>query len=205
MCLVGWIAGTISFSLSPLCRVTENGSLDGIVVKTPHPCFPLSFSFVSEYSSFCLSLSPSRSHWPYYCRFSRELFGCDAVRRSTVLRLDSNIRRTIARSISQPVAHLNLKGHAGRVNDVAWHRDESHRCISTDSEGGVRVWDLSARKCVAQLDMDRKDVLHAAWAPSGQVLAVSTRDDYCVVFDCKTWKRMAQTKLSGQVRQQNRL
>lgn len=96
--------------------------------------------------------------------------------------------------------YLNLKGHDTAVNSVTWNPHDKDLCASAATDGSIRIWDLRARRCVAQAESTNKDNLHISWGTDKPYIAVATRENHIVILDTRTNKTFRDSTLPEKVR-----
>jgi len=96
---------------------------------------------------------------------------------------------------------LNLHGHMGNVNSVAW-RPDGKRLASASGEfkppGEVKIWDTVTGKELFNLTGHTNEVNTVSWSPDGKQLASTCSDGAIKIWDTETGQEVR--TLNGHIR-----
>jgi THO complex subunit 3 len=95
--------------------------------------------------------------------------------------------------------YVDLKGHGSAVERLAWSPIDADNLLATASnDKTVRLWDAKSNErvywitlsfvgglCIQKISTGGENI-NLAWSPSGKVLAVTTKDDHIIFYDCST-------------------
>jgi len=96
-------------------------------------------------------------------------------------RLATGSRRVLIHDLASG-AQVELKGHTGGVDDVAFSRDGARLAAAID-DGEILVWDVATRRIARRLRGHGEAVIAVTFSPDGARLASTSRDSTARIWD----------------------
>ena len=93
---------------------------------------------------------------------------------------------------------VTLPGHLGLVATLVFRPDSAQHFATASSDGAVRVWDASKRRCILELGFPA-DALSVSWGRGGRSLVVSGEHDEVYVWDLDHLERRVAGHLDEQL------
>ena len=84
-----------------------------------------------------------------------------------------------------PRDSIELKGHQGDVDQLAWDPSHSDKLCTVSVDKTVKFWDVRTPKnATCSLDTQGENI-NICWGPDGKTLAIGNRDDVVTIVDVR--------------------
>eukprot|EP00597_Dinobryon_sp_UTEXLB2267_P011493 CAMPEP_0170128898 /NCGR_PEP_ID=MMETSP0020_2-20130122/21485_1 /TAXON_ID=98059 /ORGANISM="Dinobryon sp., Strain UTEXLB2267" /LENGTH=234 /DNA_ID=CAMNT_0010362987 /DNA_START=73 /DNA_END=774 /DNA_ORIENTATION=- len=84
------------------------------------------------------------------------------------------------------------------MENVCWHPTDSGRLSFCGDEKSVEVWDVRAQKAAAKINCGG-NLIHNAWSPNGNYMAVGSRFDHLFIIDMRQFSIITKHKFPYEV------
>ncbi|KAJ3193889.1 hypothetical protein HK101_003911 [Irineochytrium annulatum] len=85
--------------------------------------------------------------------------------------------------ISNPKDAIELKGHSGDVDQLAWDPTDPDRLATASVDRTVRLWDIRVPSKPRHVIQTNGENINVCWSPDGRYVAVGNKEDLITIID----------------------